>query len=316
MNAVYLRHTDIDLHERNMRVQYEEAALRGLADSIKAMGGVLHPLIVVQQPNGRYIAVDGNRRIKACQLLGNDAPKLECKVVTQAEAEQGLSMLVSNVQREDVDPVSEALHYQRLKQDEGLSVRDISKRTGIAEARIHSRLKILELEDPEIFRLMARGDIACDPPVVRALLTVTNKADRRALTEKMANTTRIALIEACNAYHALNEHKAQAKAARKAKGIEETGSPMLDHAMRNVAKEPTTSKRETWEDVRAAAKAMCKPCPIRESSLPAQPEPAWSLISHMADQVCDACDLKQVRTMCATCPGVALLRGLVRGGHG
>ena len=122
-------------HPRNMRRFYPSKDVQEMANSIAAAGGVLQSMIVVK--NGKdhshkYFVVDGNVRLAGANLLGDKCPPLKCEVVTQSKAEQQLSMIIANQIRYDVDPVSEGIHYKALH-EEGLSCREISKRTGIYE---------------------------------------------------------------------------------------------------------------------------------------------------------------------------------------
>ena len=64
-------------------------------------------------------------------------------------------------------------------------------------------------------------------------------------------------------------------------------------------------------DIRAAAKSACQKCSQYEGKLAKNPEPAWSMIVHAADVNCRSCSLKDMQTVCVSCPSVELLRKLV-----
>lgn len=151
---LYLYPDALLTHPKNLRRFYPENYVREMAESIKNAKGVYEPLLIV--PNGKpgkYFVVDGNIRLAGGRLLGKDCPPLECKVMRQNEAEQLLTMIITAKFRYDPDPISEALHYKRLIDEEGYSPSKIARATGIAVTTVDNRLKLLTLE-PEIQELI------------------------------------------------------------------------------------------------------------------------------------------------------------------
>lgn len=284
-------------HPRNMRRFYPSEQVREMANSILAKNGVIQPLIVMKEKSGKYFVIDGNMRLAGAKLLDEKCPPLECKVVEQDEAEQLLSMLVANQVRYDVDPVSEALHYKALKK-QGLSVRDISKHTGIYEARITNRIILAELDEP-IQKLIAEEKFPAAPGVAKALLKLTSAVRVKLATRLSENpNTKIStIINACD------------QLAQNEKSKKKLKRPAVQLAGALDSKGATDTK-----SIRAAAKAMCHKCNQVEGKLTEKDEPAWAVIVHAADETCNGCDLKEMQSICAGCPAVTLLRNLIKNG--
>jgi len=285
-----LKVSDLKPHPKNSRRYFNENDVREMANSILANGGVIEPIVVTGNGNGKYLVVDGNMRLAGARLLGSDCPDLECKVVDMAEAEQLLAMVTANQVRYDVDPVSEALHYKAL-QDRGLSVRDISKRTGVYEARIYNRIILAELEEP-IQKMIACGKLPSSPPVAKALLKLTPDV-RLRLAKKIAanpNTKIQTIIKACEKLAGGKDHVRLKRPAVELSKIEnESGAVKI-------------------KDLREAAAKTCKVCNQTEADYGR--EFSWSIVAHAADETCSGCNLKDMRTICEGCPVVELLRNL------
>lgn len=282
-------------HPRNMRRFYPAEQVREMANSIIAAKGVIEPLIVAKESNkNKWLVIDGNMRLAGARLLGEKCPSLDCKVVDQNEANQLLSMVITNQIRYEVDPVSEGLHYKALK-SEGLSIRDISKRTGVYEARITHRIILADLDEP-IQKLIADGKLPASPIVAHALLKL--KPDMRvrlAIRLSENPNTKISTIEkACD--RLLEDKTPKKKLKRPA--VELSG------ALEN--KGATNGK-----SLRRAAKKVCEKCNQVEGKLCESSEPAWSMVVHAADENCGSCDLKDMQRICTMCPSVTLLKNLI-----
>jgi len=113
-----------------------------LADSIKAKG-VLQNLTVVPNDNGKYYVVIGNRRLEAAKLAGVE--ELPCVVAEMTEKEQIETMLLENIQREDLTIKEQADGFQ-LMMDLGSTVDEMSERTGFSKSTIYHRLNIAKLD--------------------------------------------------------------------------------------------------------------------------------------------------------------------------
>lgn len=323
---LFLLPSVLDHHPRNMRWVYPPQDVAEMADSIRAHGGVLIPLIVV--PNGKvghYYIVDGNLRLEGARLLGAACPPLKCEVVSQTVAEQKLAMLVANTRRWNVDRVSEARHYHSLITDDGLTVAQISQRTGVKETRIYTCLKILVLDLP-IQTLMMQGALYADPRVVTALLSIPNAEARVKLAEKFAEqqasvrSIQAACAHLCERLANPKSHLRKKQAATPAPRIPRSGPavPMLDGAAWRAERDrPRADQTIAWDALRASAREMCNACDIKTTTLKAQiAEPAWAILSHAAHATCAACSVRDAETTCAQCPGVELLRRIIDSSKG
>lgn len=297
-NLLLLKPKNLLTHPRNMRRFYPADKVREMANSIAAGGGVLQPLIVVAdraKHSHRYFVVDGNMRLAAARLLEDKCPTLECKVVEQREAEQLLSMVVANQVRYDVDPVSEGLHYKALQAD-GMSVRDISKRTGIYEARITKRKVLADLPEP-IQKLIVEEKLPADDRAARAFLSLTEDRAVR-LAERLARNPNIKISTIISAAEKLSKRPTNEK-------------PLKRPASELSGAASSGKKSARVRDVREAAMAACHDCNQYEGKLRSSPEPAWAMVVHAADKTCSECPLKDMQKVCASCPAVVLLKELV-----
>jgi ParB/RepB/Spo0J family partition protein len=288
--VLLLKPVQLLTHPQNMRKHYPEAQVQEMADSILANAGVIEPLIVTKSLAGKYLVVDGNMRLAGARRLGDKCPALECKVMELGDRAQLLAMVSANQVRYDVDPVSEGLHYKAL-QDQGLSIRDISKRTGVYEARIINRIVLAKLEEP-IQKLIVDGKLSSSHLVANALLKLTPGVRLRLAQKIAANpSTKIqTIIAAC-------EKLAAGKGAEK-----------LKHPATQIAQIQDLAGRAATKALRQAAARACEACNQWEP-VPGR-EPAWSMLAHAADATCAACDLKEMRSICEGCPAVELLRNL------
>lgn len=296
---IYLAPHRLRIHPDNMRRYYPQDQVAEMAASIQANGGVIQALLIVPDPErpGGYLVVDGNMRLAGAQSLGPNCPPLKCEVIAADHAAQLLVMATTTLHYPK-DPISEALHYRRLVAD-GYSIKQIAERTGIAWAKIRGRLRWLDLE-PEIQEHVAAGRLPRDHRAAEALQSIPDAAARVKLAARLA--AHRATIEAIQRACAKLVESLNAVAAAKAAAAV---APALAHS--KITRAPV---RARWNDVRAAARAACEFCDVRQENLAAVAEPAWEMLTHAAGDTCAACNLRAVRTFCDQCPLVEMLRRL------
>jgi ParB/RepB/Spo0J family partition protein len=291
-----LRVNQLKSHPENVRRSYIESEVEEMAASIKAHGGVLNALLIVPSgKTGTWWVVAGNKRLAGGQRLGKDCPLLKCERVDADRAQQLLDMATENFIRSDPNPIDEAAHYQRMI-DSNLSVRDISKRTGIGEFRIRMRLEITKLDMP-IQELMATGKLPHGAPVCAALQTIQERELRIKMANRLAknpNTTTKTIIAAC-------ARLLEAKAPQ-----EKLENPATDLGMTRGRKKGSIP----WRQVKRASAAACTSCDLKLSQLEAAGNPAWSLIVHTADAECSGCSMGHIKMVCEQCPLTAFLKRL------
>lgn len=144
-----LRLSEIEPDKGQPRKNFEPQALNDLADSIAAHG-VLQP-IVVRPARGGYVIVAGERRWRAARLAGlKEIPAL-VKELTDAEAME--LALVENLQREDLDPVEEAMGYRQLMDKCGLTQEQAAEKLGKKRSSLANSLRLLNLPAPVLEQL-------------------------------------------------------------------------------------------------------------------------------------------------------------------
>lgn len=124
------------------RTQFDDAALAELADSIREHG-LIQPLIVHEAGPDDYTLIAGERRWRASQRAGLS----ELPVVVKETTPQGMLelALVENVQRADLNPLEEALAYQQLIEEFGLTQGDVAKRVGKSRPTVANMVRLLDL---------------------------------------------------------------------------------------------------------------------------------------------------------------------------
>lgn len=301
---LFLSPENLITHPKNLRRFYPEDQVREMADSIRACKGVKQALQIV--PNGkagRYFVVDGNMRLAGARLLGKDCPPLKCELLAENAAAQALTMLVTAKFRYQPDPISEALHYKRLMDEEGYKVSGIARATGIAATQIYQRMKLLEL-DKEIQDLIGRRKLPVGKDVAEALLSIPDAKARVKLAERMAGlqAEAKAIVAACAKLKASLAELAKTAAA---------GSPAVALGQgRAFGKKMDKKQTVKAAELRKSAREVCEKCTVLAEEIRAH-EPAWSLITHSAEETCKICDVKAVKSACRECPAVDLLRRIV-----
>lgn len=153
------------------RRQFDEDALQELADSIKQYG-ILQPLIV-KKHDQFYEIIAGERRWRAAKLAGlKEVPVL---IRDYAENEIVEIALIENIQREDLNPIEEALAYKRLMEEFSLKQDQVAAKVSKSRAAITNSLRLLKL-DPRVQNLLSEEMISTGH--ARALLAI-NDADQQ-----------------------------------------------------------------------------------------------------------------------------------------
>ncbi len=148
------------------RRNFNPEALAELADSIKA-NGIIQPLIVNKTEGSEYELIAGERRLQAAKLAGLESVPVVIRSVS--EKEQLQLAIVENVQREDLDPIEEALAYQTLADDFSLSHQEVAAIVSRDRATVSNSIRLLKLPF-EVRDMVSRGIIS--PGHARAVLAV------------------------------------------------------------------------------------------------------------------------------------------------
>jgi ParB family chromosome partitioning protein len=153
------------------RKDFEPQHLQELADSIKEKG-ILQPILVEQDAQGKYMVIAGERRLRASALAGLE----EIPVIIRefSEAERLEIALIENIQRENLTPLEEARAYKELLDQFGLSQEEVAKKVGKSRSVIANALRMLRLPE-EIQVAISQGGLS--PGHARAVLAVTQGED-------------------------------------------------------------------------------------------------------------------------------------------
>lgn len=148
------------------RRDMDPEALQELADSIKAQG-ILQPIVVREIGEQRYEIIAGERRWRAAQLAQLDkVPAL----IRDFSDEAAIALaLIENIQREDLNPLEEALAMQRFAEEFKLTHQEVADAVGKSRAAVSNLLRLLALNE-EVKRSLAHGDL--DMGHARALLAL------------------------------------------------------------------------------------------------------------------------------------------------
>ncbi|ARU59604.1 chromosome partitioning protein [Oleiphilus messinensis] len=153
-----LRDLPVELIQRGQyqpRRDMDPTALEELAESIKQQG-VMQPIVVRPITEGRYEIVAGERRWRATQLAGMD--KIPA-IIREINDEAAIAMaLIENIQRENLNPIEEAMALQRLQNEFGLTQQQVAEAVGKSRTTITNLLRLIGLH-PEVRIMLEHGDI-------------------------------------------------------------------------------------------------------------------------------------------------------------
>lgn len=180
---------DIEPNRAQPRKDFDEEALSELANSI-AEHGLIQPIVVKPETNGRYSIIAGERRWRACRM----AELYQVPVIIKDADEQELMelALIENLQREDLNAVEEALGYRSLIDSFGLTQEQVAKRMGKSRTAVTNALRLLNLTEEELQALRA-GAITAGH--ARALLSVEDEELRQKMFEMAQNGASVRDLE-------------------------------------------------------------------------------------------------------------------------
>lgn len=142
--AEKLKTSLIDPKSGQPRKTFDPDSLSELADSI-ATHGVLQPILVRATGNGRYQIIAGERRWRAAKLA--NLSEIPAVVLDRDDLAAAEIALVENLQREDLNPIEEALAFRSLSEEFGLTQEELSRRVGKSRSAVANATRLLELPD-------------------------------------------------------------------------------------------------------------------------------------------------------------------------
>lgn len=171
----------IEVNQYQPRTSFDEESLQELAASIREHG-ILHPMIVRPLDNDRYELIVGERRLRACKMLGwEKVPVIVRRMDNRGAAELAL---IENLQREDLNCIEIAEGYRRLLDEFGLTQEELAARLGSSQSSVANKLRLLRL--PEEVRARISQEMIGERHA-RALLALKDKELQLQVIEKIVN---------------------------------------------------------------------------------------------------------------------------------
>ena len=164
--------SDVSPSPQQPRVHFDDETLRELAASIDEVG-VLQPIVVRPgDPEGTYVLIAGERRLRAAALAGLTTIPA---VIRSAESDERYlsEALIENVQRKDLSPLEEAAAYRNLLEDFGMTHEQVAGRVGKSRSAVTNTLRLLQLPAP-IQGMLEREELSAGH--ARALLSLDDEA--------------------------------------------------------------------------------------------------------------------------------------------
>ena len=173
------RVADIEPDKDQPRRDFDEEALSALAQSI-SQHGVISPIVVTPIENGRYRIIAGERRWRASKLAGLETMPVIVREYTEAEISE--ISLVENLQREDLNPLEEALGYRKLMDKYSLTQEQVANKVSKSRSAVANALRLLALPE-QTLDFVRTGELS--PGHARTLIPLENADDIIAAANKI-----------------------------------------------------------------------------------------------------------------------------------
>ena len=161
------------------RQDFDPEQLEALARSIQAHG-VVQPLTVRPLPNGYYQIIAGERRWRAARMA--ELKEIPAVIMEADDKKTTELALIENLQRQDLNPVEEALGYQSLISDYGLTQEEAASRVGKSRPAVTNALRLLQLT-PEILEMVRKGSLSAGH--ARAVLSLKSPQKQQQAAQKI-----------------------------------------------------------------------------------------------------------------------------------
>ena len=205
----------IDRKSDQPRKYFDEAALIELADSIRE-NGLLQPILVREIGGGRYQIIAGERRYRASKMAGLE--EIPTIILDKTDLEVAQIALIENIQREDLNPIEEALAFRTLGEQYDITQEELAERVGKSRSAIANAVRLLELPEP-VVQMVAAKELSAGH--ARTLLGLKDREDMLLLAEKV--------VEEGIPVHALAELVKKYNRPKKVKSEDEAELPLVDY---------------------------------------------------------------------------------------
>ena len=171
----------IEPNPNQPRKDFDPEELENLAESIR-IHGVMQPLTVRQTPGDFYEIIAGERRWRASRMAG--LSKIPC-VVIEADDKKAMELaLIENLQRQDLNPVEEAMGYQQLMSEHAMTQEEMANRVGKSRSAVANSLRLLGLT-PKCLEQLREGKLTAGH--ARAVLSLKNEKLQQEAAQKIIN---------------------------------------------------------------------------------------------------------------------------------
>ena len=178
---VELNILDIERSPYQPRRDFKEEDLRGLAESLKN-NGLVQPPTVRKNQEGKYELIAGERRLRAALLAG--WRKIRVSLIEADDLTAAAMTTTENLQREDLNPIEEAVSYRTLQDAFGLTQQEVAEKVGKGRATVANSIRLLELPD-EVRALVASNRLSVGH--AKVLLTLDDEKTRTLFARDCVN---------------------------------------------------------------------------------------------------------------------------------
>lgn len=180
---------DVYANPNQPRKIFDDKALGELASSIK-LNGVIMPIVVNKDSNGKYMIIAGERRYRASKLAGKDSIPAIVKEYDERRIKE--ISLIENLQREDLNPIEAATAMKQLMDDYGLTQEELAERIAKSRSSVANTLRLLSL-DGEVIKLVANGKLSSGH--ARALVTLPVEMQKKVANNAVKNGLSVRDVE-------------------------------------------------------------------------------------------------------------------------
>ena len=178
-NITELKLSDIEPNKDQPRKDFDEEKLSELSSSISQYG-VLSPILVCKGENGYYQIIAGERRWRASKLAGL---KTIPAIIKNVESEKVFDLaLIENLQREDLNPIEEALGYRKLMSEYGFTQEQVSEKMNKSRSAVANSLRLLKLPT-DVISLVEQGELSVGH--AKVLLALSDEKEISSLAKKI-----------------------------------------------------------------------------------------------------------------------------------
>ena len=171
---------DLIIPNKNQPRQYfDDETISELAESIKSVG-IIQPLSVRENENGKFDLISGERRLRASKLAG--LPKVPCVLIRAEKEDMDVMALVENIQREDLNYIEEAKAYIQLIEKFDFTQQQLAEKVGKKQSTISNKMRILKLGS-EVIDLLIKNNLS--ERHARALLQIPDTPIRLRAIESI-----------------------------------------------------------------------------------------------------------------------------------